>query len=164
MKSFSRLVLFLTGFFFSLAGCKKDTDFTSYINGTLDGVPFSCTTNIRTNGSNEGAPPQVFVIGDWSVYSIHLIINGEGSNVTTGQHVLQVDKHSSITLFEGQTGYYAGSDDPYNPQHLLGSGKITLTEFSKNYIRGSYEFVSEPRPGTGIIKTISGGGFYIRRG
>jgi len=48
-----------------------------------------------------------------------------------------------------------------SPVH--GSGSITILEISKGYIKGTFEFITEPPIGGNVFKTVTDGEFYINR-
>jgi hypothetical protein len=161
--------IFILTIAFFIMSCKKNSDdFTSYIKGKLDGVAFECTTNISANKPNpipgQGSDPTIIITGDWPMYSLKLNIYGEGSNITTGSYVFQADKNRSATLwYNGVDAYYAGNGSMFLPPQLHGSGRITIMEISEKFIKGTFEFISEVNGSTMLSKTVSEGGFYIKR-
>ncbi len=160
--------IFIAAVFFVIAlpGCKKDNDpFTPYVRGKVDGVAFECNTNITANKAEQvpGGPadPTLRITGGWSSNSINLYILSESSSLAGGDYVFQADKQRAATIRISGDAYYAGYGSPFLPPALHGSGKITLVEISSNYVRGNFEFTSEPY--MGVVKTITGGEFYIKR-
>ena len=150
-----------------LGSCKKEngTGFTSYLKGKVDGVSFECTANIKANKPEQIPPgpedPTIRLTGEWASNSIQLMLVTETSNITTGTYPLQADKKRSATIYLGANGYYAGNSGPFLPPQLHVSGSITITEVSKNYVKGTFQFTTEAN--MGIIKTVTDGEFYIKR-
>lgn len=46
----------------------------------------------------------------------------------------------------------------------LGTGKITILEINEKYNRRTFEFVTGINEAAGILKTVTNGEFYIKRG
>jgi Family of unknown function (DUF6252) len=157
------IFILLTAFF--LMSCKKGSDdFTSYIKGKLDGVAFECTSNIWATPGKAGNKIISFR-GDWLSNSIRFYLDGQGSNITTGSYNFQTGIERNAVVYENNDGYSAGYFcGGFAPCTFYGSGKITIVELSKKYIKGSFEFVAEASPpSTRISKTVSEGEFYIKR-
>jgi hypothetical protein len=168
MKSITRqiTVLFLLLSFFS--GCSKNNDhqIQSYFKGKLDGVAFECTSNITANTPEPisgPADPTIRVTGNWLNNSIKLMLISESSSIATTTYTFQADKNRSATLYIGIEGYYAGPSGTFMPSALHGSGSITISEVSKNAVKGTFSFTSEISPATGLAKNITDGEFYVKR-
>jgi hypothetical protein len=168
MKSITRqiTVLFLLLSFFS--GCSKNNDpqIQSYFKGKLDGVAFECTSNITANTPEpiSGPPdPTIRITGNWLNNSIKLMLISESSSITTTTYTFQADKNRSATLYIGSEAYYAGPSGTFMPPALHGSGSITISEVSKNAVKGTFSFTSEISPATGLAKSITDGEFYVKR-
>lgn len=154
----------------SFVNCNKSKDSsTDYLKGKMDGVAFECNANIKANtpmpgSSGGGSDPTIIITGEMSMYSIKLNIYGEGSSIATGTYVFQADKNRSATIWHNNVdAYYAGPSGGFGPVLLIGSGKITILEISKNYIKGSFEFVTAANGAPALPKTVTDGEFYIKR-
>ena len=151
----------------SFTGCKKDNggnSFTSYVKGKMDGVAFECGSGITANTPEPitgPADPTIRITGNWLNNSIKLMLISETASIAPGIYTFQADKNRSATIWIGSDAYYAGPSGPFLPPALKGSGSITLSEVSKNYVRGTFQFTSEPN--VGITKTVTDGEFYINR-
>lgn len=159
-------IFFLTAvIFLVVTRCKKNnTDSISYIRGNIDGVAFNCSKNIRANkpepvpGSGGGADPNISITGEWPMFSIKLLIYGEGSSISTGDYVFREDKYRSATIVKNAVEtFYAGPSGLFTPIHLYGSGRITILEINEIYVKGSFEFVTDGGP------VITNGEFNVIR-
>ncbi|MBL0271509.1 MAG: hypothetical protein IPQ06_00195 [Chitinophagaceae bacterium] len=155
---------------FIFSGCSKPSDYSSdYIKGKIDGVGFECIKNIKANKPEpipgQGSDPTLIITGEWSGYSIRLLINSEGTSIGTGTYVFQGGKNRSATIWQNNVdAYYAGNGGFFNSGALYGSGKITILEISNKYIRGTFDFITDVNGVTGTFKTVTDGTFLIKRG
>lgn len=151
------------------SACKKDKVlFQSYLKGKMNGVAFECNANISANKPEpipgQGSDPTIRIWGEWPMHSIKLFITGEGVSLRAGSYVFEGGKNRSATILENNVdAYYAGDSGFGDPIPLYGSGRITILEISKNYIKGSFEFVTTTYGITGMPKTVTDGEFYIKR-
>ncbi len=173
MKSSLKLstaVLFLS---FLLINCSKNKgSFESYLKGTLDGVAFECTSNIKAYKPEQlpgsGSDPKLTIIGNWGDKSIQLFITDYLKSVRTGQYVFNSSNVSYVASAELSIGFdnFGAGNNCTNcvPNPIWGSGSISILEISEKYVKGTFGFVTEPDFATGIVKTITNGEFYIKRG
>ena len=161
--------LFLLIFF---ASCKKDntdlSNFTSYLKGKVDGVAFECSMLISANKpepiSGLGDDPTLRISGLWDNGAIKLFILTEGVNIIPKIYNFEADKRRSSTLnYIDGIDYYAGPACFFCTAHLVGSGQITILEITKNYVRGTFNFVTDKHHINGKIKTVTDGEFHIKR-
>jgi hypothetical protein len=155
----------ITIFFLSflLTGCSKNKEsFQSYLKGKMDDVPFECT-NIKANTMpRSGGDPAIIITGEWPMYySIKLNIY-EGAGITTGTYAFQGFNRATILQY-GAIEYFAGDGVFSVSPQLHGSGQLTILEISTNYIKSSFEFVTDINPFSGVLKTVTDGEFYIKR-
>jgi hypothetical protein len=170
MNSLIKLSVITVCILLLFANCSKPKDYsTDYLRGKIDGVAFECNANIKANtpepiGSGGGSDPNINITGEWSSYSLHLHLNGDGSSLAAGAYVFQAEKNRSATIWQnGTDSYYAGNGGFFDPIRLHGSGNITILEISKSYIKGSFEFVTSVNGATGLSKNVTDGEFYIKR-
>ena len=156
-----------------LANCSKPDDFSSnYLRGNIDGVDFECT-NIKSYKPmpipGSGDDPTLIITGNWPGYALKLNIYGEGGgagvSIREGEFVFQADKNRSATIWYNNVDvYYAGNGGGFGVSNYLeGSGKITIHQINKNYIKGSFEFTTGVNGATGFSKTVTNGDFYVKR-
>lgn len=152
-------------FTLSLSACKKETDTdTSYLRGKVDGVAFECNSNITATAGGAGNKT-IFFLGDVSPWSFRFYLDGQGSDITAGTYIFQTGIIRNAVVYQNNDGYAAGYFcNVFSPCVFYGSGKITIQEISKKYIKGTFEYVTDVNPATGTFKTISNGEFYINRG
>jgi hypothetical protein len=174
MKFILNFSIVAAGILLLFANCSKPKDYsTDYLKGNINGVAFECN-NIKANtpmpgpsGSGGGNDPTIIITGEWPMYTLKLNIYGEGSSIATGTYVFQADKHRSATIwYNSVDAYYAGpSGGGFSglPLSLTGTGKITILEINKKYIKGSFEFVTAVSGVPGLSKTVTGGEFHIKR-
>lgn len=166
MKNIMKLSLVvITCFLISLGACKKETDTnSSYLKGKVDGVAFECNSDIRATTGGAG-DKTIFFRGDWPSYSIRFFLDGQGSDITAGSYNFQTGIVRNAVLYENNHGYAAGYFcDLFSFCVFYGSGKITIQEISKKYIKGTFEFVTDVNGSTGTFKTVTNGEFNIKRG
>ena len=151
------------------AHCSKPRDYSSdYLSGNIDGVAFECS-NIKANKprpipNGGGDDPTIIITGEWPGYTIKLNIYGEGTSLTTGTYVFQADKNRTATIWHNNVdSYYAGNSGWFSPLQLHGSGRIIIHDINNNYIKGSFEFVTAVNGWTGVSKSVTNGGFHIKR-
>ena len=145
--------------------CKKDSGsgFSSYIKGKLNGVSFQTTSNIWATPGDAGNNIISFR-GDWPSYSIRFYMEGQGSAITTGSYDFVTGVQRNAIVYENNDGYSAGYFFCMGgPCILHGSGRIIISEISKKYIKGTFEFVTDVSPATGTSKSVTDGEFYIKR-
>ena len=170
MKQKMKFSVIATILLIIFAGCSKPKDFSSsYLKGKIDGVAFECTANISANkpepipGSVRGDDPTIRISGEWMTHSIKLIITSEGTSIHTGKYAFEVGKWRNASLvWSSSETYYAGDGCILCVPQLHGSGSITILEISKNYIKGTFEFITDPFGGS-VTKTVTDGEFYINR-
>ena len=153
--------------------CSKADDFSSnYLRGKINGEPFECTSisankPMPTPGS--GDDPTIIIEGRWPHYYIKLNIYGEGggagSSISEGNYLFQAYRNRSATIWENDVDvYYAGNGGGLGvPAYLAGSGRITIAKIDKNYIKGTFEFITEVNGATTLSKAVTDGEFYIKR-
>jgi hypothetical protein len=154
---------------FLLMGCSKDngSSFNSYLRGKIDGVAFECTSGITANTPETisgPADPTIRITGNWLNNSIRLMIISESSSLASGVYPFDANKNRSGTLYLGADAYYAGPTGgglTGLPLTLKGSGSITITEVSKQYVKGSFQFTSGPN--NSVTKSVTEGDFYVKR-
>ena len=176
MKQFFRCSLITICIFFILTGCSKDHDSVdNYFRGKVDGVAFECNTNIKVNKpqpvSAQVNDPMIRINGGWPGYIIELDLGENGSNISPGTYFFEAGKNHSATFgigtYPGIQTYFAGSYYCFGCNYQLplsGNGRITILEISSQYVKGAFEFITEPTAGTNIIKTFTEGQFNIKRG
>ena len=174
MKYAMRLSLLAASLLLFLINCSKPDDFTAdYLRGKMDGVDFECT-NIRAHKPmpipGSGDDPTLLITGNWPSNSIKLNIHSEGgagnsASINEGEYVFQADKNRSAEIWHSNVDvYYAGNGGGLGvPIYLVGSGRITIHQINKNYIKGSFEFTTSVNGTTGFSNTISNGEFYVKR-
>jgi hypothetical protein len=150
---------------FLFSACKKDNESKNYLRGKIDGQAFECNAGITANKPEpipgSGDDPTLRITGNWPAYSLKLMLIGEGT-IQPGTYNFESNKQRSATLWYNNTdAYYAGNDGVFGTGQLRGSGSITITEISKNHVRGNFEFIAETLPqGT---TTVTNGEFAIER-
>lgn len=164
MKSNLKFLPAAISFLLCFTGCKKgSTDFVSYIKGKIDGIAFECNTNIWATPGAAGDNIISFR-GDVSPYSIRFYLDGQGSNITTGSYNFQTGIIRNSILYQNNDGYSSGYFCGFaSPCTFYGSGNVTITEISKNYIRGTFQFTTDVNGATGLLKTVTNGEFHIKR-
>ena len=167
MKKNIYLIFFAFCITLCFSNCKKGNGgnpFASYVKGKIDGLAFECSSGITANSpepTSGTADPTIRIIGNWQSNSIKLMLISESASIVPGIYTFQADKNRSATLYIGIDAYYAGPNGPFLPSALNGSGNITISEVSNKYVKGTFQFTSEPN--MGIIKTVTDGEFYIKR-
>lgn len=165
MNKLSLLILINAIVLLSL-GCKKNNDAGSYLRGKIDGQSFESNSGITANKPEpipgSGDDPTLRLTGNWPSYSLKLMLIGEGK-INTGTYTFDASKQRSATLtYNNADIYYAGDDGIFGTGQLHGSGSITITEISKNHVKGSFQFSAILIP-QGTIKTVTDGEFLIER-
>ncbi len=152
-------------FVLSLSACKKETDTSiSYLKGKVDGVAFECNSDIRATTGAAG-DATIFFRGDVSPWTFQFFLDGQGSDITAGTYNFQTGIVRNVVVYQNSDGYSAGYFCPsFSPCSFYGSGKITIQEISKKYIKGTFEFVTSVNAATGTFKTFTNGEFHIKRG
>jgi Family of unknown function (DUF6252) len=157
----------IIGLLFLSPGCKKNNDTENYLRGKTDGQSFESNAGITANKPEPipgaGDDPTLRLTGDWPSYSLKLMLIGEGK-IRTGTYTFESSKERSATLsFNTNDAYYAGSQGFFlGGGPLMGSGSITITEVSKKYVKGNFEFTAVDLP-QGNTKTVTNGEFSINR-
>ena len=166
MKNIMKLSsIVIACFVLSLSACKKETDTsTSYLRGKVDGVAFECNSDIRATTGAAG-DATIFFRGDVSPWSFRFYLDGQGSDITAGTYNFQTGIKHNAVLYQDIHGYAAGYFcDIFAPCVFYGSGKITIQEINKKYIKGTFEYVTDLSAATGSFKTVTNGEFNIKRG
>lgn len=171
MKQKIKFSVFLAILLVLFAGCSKPKDFSSsYLKGKIDGVAFECTTNISANkpepipGTGGGDDPTIRISGEWMTHSIKLVITNEGTSIHPAKYTFETGKWRNANLiWNNSESYYAGDGCIICVSPVHGSGSITILEISKGYIKGTFEFITEPSIGGNVFKTVTDGEFYINR-
>jgi hypothetical protein len=149
--------------------CKKDNSpststpvFQSYLKFKLDGTATESSTLIRASYL-QGIPDSVVGIsGAWANGSIALRASKQPL-LTLGTYIFIAGKWDAGTIWTNSPAnrYVAGAGSFLGSYG--GSGQITITELSNEYVKGTFEFVTVPDPATGIFKTVTNGEFHIKR-
>ena len=172
MKKTVLLACLAIAIIFSFGSCKKNNESSSYIKGSIDGAAFECTSGIQANKPmplpSGPSDPSLFIKGIWDGYSIKLLLNEQasGRSLSTGTYTFESGKDGSATIWQNNTeSFYAGSSSFCFgcPITLSGRGTITISEISKNHVKGSFEFVTGVNMPTSTIKTVTNGEFYVKR-
>ncbi len=153
-----RIVLVLAITSFLIAGCKKKEaapPFVSYLKLDIDGT--TAENDRYINASGYRTPPHLIGIAanlkpyifnknsiEWEIYDF---MEAPGEYAIPGP----VGTIRYITLFQPEATFVAKA------------GKITILEVDKNYIKGTFEFITHIDQYTGIQKTITNGQFHIKR-
>lgn len=152
-------------------GCKKSSDqspFMSYLRFNLDGVRTECNNHIRATylPSTIGPDEIISISGDWSGGSIELKIQNPSSPsqpLTPMKYIFEPFTQRSGTIWiTGPTGSLYGAGSCFFCPQVDGSGSITITEISPEYVKGSFEFITAATYST--FKTVTNGEFHIKRG
>ncbi len=166
MKNIMKLSSVVIAYFiFSLSACKKETGTgsNSYLKGKVDGVAFECNSDIRATAGGAG-DKTIFFRGSVSPWSFQFYLDGQGSDITAGTYNFQTGIVRNAIVYQNNDGYSAGYFCPsFSPCSFYGSGKITIQEISKKYIKGTFEYITDVSPATSTFKTVSNGEFYIKR-
>ncbi len=150
-----------------LIACKKndvEPAFTSYLRFNLEAVPTACNTRINASYLPPAIGPDKIITlsGTWANGSIEFYLN-EAEVLKAGNYPLQADKWRIFTLYSsdpnGRT-YTAGASGGI----VFGSGSITITEISAEYVKGNFEFITGIDGATNTFKTVTNGDFHIKRG
>ncbi len=147
-----------------LPGCSKDNGTSSsYINGKIDGVPFSTTNDLWATDGRAG--DKIIAIRSQSPYYFLLYLDGGGSDINPGIYdFVPGPNERSAVFYENNIGYSAGQFSCYyGTCPFYGSGKITIRAINKKHVEGSFEFVTNVNGSTGVAKTVSEGDFNVRR-
>ncbi len=151
---------------------KSKVKLANYFRGKIDGITFEFNTNIHANKPlGQTTDQNLRLTAGWPGYVIQLDIVVTDSSLSAGTYVFEAGISRSATLVEEQGvnphAFYAGSNNCFgcNSQlPLSGSGKITILEISRDDIKGTFEFITDSELGTKVIKTITDGEFYTKRG
>jgi hypothetical protein len=146
-----------------LPGCNKDNGTSSsHINGKIDGVPFSCTTDLWATDGRAG--DKIIAIRSQAPNYFLLYLDGAGTDINPGVYNFQPGKTWNAVFYENNTGYSAGQFCSYfSPCEYYGSGKITIRAINKEHVEGSFEFVTNTGGSAGVAKTVTEGDFNVRR-
>lgn len=151
---------------FLFSSCKKDSQSENYLRGIIDGQNFESNAGISANKPEpipgSGNDPTLRLTGNWSGYSLSLMLIGEGT-ISTGTYTFEAGKQRSATLiYNNNDTYYAGTDGFFGTGQLRGSGSITITFVSKDHVRGNFQFTAESVQ-AGVTKAVTNGEFSIAR-
>ena len=160
---------------FLLPGCKKDKTqnntppppppFQSYIKFKLDNVQTECTAFITATYIPSNPDTAININGSWNTGAMRLEVSGNHQLLTPGTYTFNSGKWHSGTIWTTNPGmkYVAGMDlYPLNNIYS-GSGSITITEISTQYVKGTFEFITGIDIPTNTFKTVINGEFYIKR-
>jgi Family of unknown function (DUF6252) len=152
-------------------GCKKyppqntSPVFQSYLKFKLNNVPIECTALIKATYFLPSITPDtaITITGSWADGDIALAVI-KGQLLTPGTYTFTSSKlHSGTIWTKSPAGrYIAGADlflGVYN-----GSGQITITEISTDYVKGNFDFITGVDITTNTFKTVTSGEFHIKRG
>lgn len=155
----SLLILVITN-----SSCKKDISSSNYLRGKVDGVGFECATSDISATTGSAGESTIFISGGWPSYTLRLLMDGQGTDITEGTYTFQTGKKLNAVIWQNNTpystGYFCGF---FTPCTFSGSGRITILEINKKKIRGTFEFTTGIYAGTGLFKTVTDGDFFIRR-
>ncbi len=147
----------------SYIACKKDKStipFQSYLKYKMDGVQIECNEYLDARlTSTDGNSQMLTLDGKKAEVSIELELF-EDHKLTAGQYVFSADELRRGTIWIDQKIYYAGDEGINN--NLLGSGKITITEINDGFVKGTFDFKTDPDFITHISKDITEGEFYMK--
>lgn len=155
------------------AGCKKDNDqnnspatppaFQSYIKFKLDNVLTECNAQITASYFPLIPDTSISISGGWNSVGIKLDVSGNQQLLTTGTYTFNSAKWHSGTIWANSptVRYVAGMDLFLNM--YSGSGYITITEISAQYVKGTFEFITGIDIPTNTFKTVTNGEFYVKR-
>ncbi|MEO6613588.1 MAG: hypothetical protein ABIT05_12425 [Chitinophagaceae bacterium] len=159
---FAQPIIILILFF--LPGCSKDNgSSSSYINGKIDGLPFSCTTNLWATDGRAG--DKIIAIRSQSPNYFLLYLSGGSADINPGVYDFAPGPNErSAVFYENNVGYSAGQFSCYyGTCPFYGSGKITIRAINKKHVEGSFEFVTDVNASTGVSKTVTEGDFNVTR-
>jgi hypothetical protein len=151
------------------ASCKKSAPppFQSYLKFNLDAVQTECNAHIKATFMSPSLGPDniLTISGDWAGGSIELDLN-DGQVLIPGTYTFQSRKWRTADIWINEpTGrYYSAGWGGLLKSRLYGSGQITISEISPEYVKGTFEFVTGVDIHTTDLKTVTNGEFHIKRG
>lgn len=165
------ILILLFSQFFSIS-CKKDnsqnntppTPFQNYIKFKLDNVQTECTSLIKATYFQSLPDTSIKISGAWNAGSFALDLSGNGQTLKPGIYTFNSTKWHSGTIWTTSPAirYVAGMDLYLNI--FEGSGNVTISEISNEYIKGTFEFITGIDIPTSTFKTVASGVFHIKRG
>lgn len=172
-KSIIIIILFSELLF---TGCKKDSNqnnnpptppaFQSYIKFKLDNVQTECNAQITASYFPLIPDTAIAISGGWNSGAIRLAISGDQQVLTTGTYTFSPIKWHGATYWTSSPGgiRYTAGTDLFGGNMYSGSGYITITQFSAQYVKGTFEFITGIDIPTNTFKTVTNGEFYVKRG
>ncbi len=155
-------------------GCKKDSNqtnppatppaFQSYIKFKVDNVPVECNAQISASYLPLIPDTSIWIAGASNIADIRLQVSGNQQLLTTGTYTFNSAKWHSGTIWTKSPGavrYVAGMD--LFLMNYSGSGYVTITEISAQYVKGTFEFITGIDIPTITFKTVTNGEFYVKR-
>jgi hypothetical protein len=137
-----------------LLSCTKEKEDEQYLKFKVDGVAINATENAFANKPAQFGDG-IIISSFWQGGSIQLEIMD-----TDGAKVYPVSSTTRISYSENNNPYYAGD---FMGSPVRGSGKITITELTPDYVKGSFEGqLPASAPGM-ATKIISEGQFSLKR-
>jgi hypothetical protein len=162
MKKYHFITLVIIISFFSF-NCRKYDESENYLRGILDGQPFdarSMWANKPEPIPGSGSDGQLRITAEIPGNLLSLRIYQPGI-IKEGIYDFIPQEERYALLDDNTTIYYAGQAGIYNAPVLVGSGRITITEISKRYVKGTFEATLVHAPNS--TKTITNGEFSIVR-
>lgn len=166
----NRFLNFCLVILMAFSGCKKDAGtpaFQDYFRFKMNGAGIECNQHFQATHLPPTVGPDnlITISGGWPGGAITLELN-EGVVLTPGDYPFRADKWRTAKIITNTPpflySYSAGWGGIGTPT-LYGSGQITLTEISADFVKGTFFFTSAKDPVSGEIKTVTDGSFFLER-
>ena len=154
MKFFFVVIVALS----TLSSCRKEEPATEtppiYLRMKVNGVDVNATTELSARLGDFS----LFLSGEWTGGSLYIDVRDIGNS--TGEFVIGPNSQTSpsFTYTDNVTSYHANNGGFFgNP----GSGKLVVSELTKDHIKGTFEFVTAKNGITQLIKTVTAGEYSL---
>jgi len=156
----------------SICSCKKnnDTPVQSFIRFKLNGTQVECDNKIWASyKSTVGPDASITFYGRWQDNEIDFEMFNNSVEITSGQYVFSPSNAFSAIIWPNGTAQTNGvhysflAGTPLGASTTAGSGQIIITEINSNYIKRSFEFITDVNSSTGTFMTVTNGEFNIKR-
>jgi len=169
-----KILTFFSFFSIVFGACNKNTappTIQSYMRFKLNGVQVECDSKFGASYKpSVGVDADISFYANWGDNALDFQLFTYTSDIVPGQYVFAPQKAYYAEIWPAGTlttpgthpSYVAGSGVPNSS--IAGSGQITITEINVRYIKGSFDFITDINPQTGLFMTVTDGVFYIKRG
>ena len=173
VPTMKKLIVLLSALSFTFYGCKKEQaiPFTNHLSFTINGVKVECNKDIRATFYTP--PPNehenlMDISGHWDQGDIELQII-ERSPITPGYYPFIDGKWRTALIWTSSYpgldyGHYSAGAGGIVDTTVHGAGQITFSQFDKEYVKGTFDFLTPSHYGLyDTLVVITDGYFYIKR-